>query len=496
MLYCEAMAGVDRELITRSQFLRAAGAAGAMLAVGGTASAKSSPRHVASFVSRPDLRPPVATVTSAAAAPATAVEGLTFLGPTSGGGAQAGPLILDAAGEPVWFKPLPAGTWATNFRVQQYRGEPVLTWWEGKVLPSGYGQGEGVIVDSSYREVARVRAGHGQQADLHEFLLTPQGTALITCYPQLVTADTSSLGGITEGHAYESIIQEVSVGTGKVLLDWRSLDHVSVSESYVAPWAPCDYLHANSIELTHDGHLLVSARSTWALYKLNRRSGEVVWRLGGKRSNFKMGPRTRFSWQHDARAVGPGTITLFDDGAGVHRTEYQSRGLVLAIDEVHRTVKLAQSFRHPSPLLAFAMGNMQTLPDGNVTIGWGTVPWVSEFAADGTLIGDVRLGSGHDTYRGYRLPWTGTPVQRPVVATRRSAATGAVTLYVSWNGATEVATWQASAGASPGALAPLVEAPRDGFETAIPLGVLAGYTAVTALDAGGRALATSAPQRV
>jgi hypothetical protein len=442
-----------------------------------------------SFQSRPDLRPPAVTIATAGV---NNGEGYLFLGPTGSRGAQAGPMIVDQAGQLVWFQPLPSGRWVSNFRVQQYEGAPVLSWWEGEVdIVLGYGRGHAVIVDSSYRSLAQVRAGNGRRADLHELLLTPEGTALLTCYPETVRADLSSIGGARDGRALQSIIQEIDVRTGRVLLEWRSLDHIPISESYGPVGDAYDYVHINSIDLTPDGHLLVSARHTCALYKLHRRTGRVMWRLGGKRSDFAMGPGTRFAWQHDARTFPGGTITLFDNGAGPRKSEPQSRAIVLGVDHKRRTVRLAQAYRHPQPVLSYAMGNLQLLPDGNAIVDWGNVPWVSELGADGSLIAEARLPWGHDTYRGFRLPWSGTPADLPALVASVNGD-GTATLYASWNGATEVAAWQVSAGASPSALSPVGITGRSGFETAIPLATAGGYAAVTALGGDGQPLGTSA----
>jgi Arylsulfotransferase (ASST) len=491
--------------LTRGQFLRATGGAAGMLAFGeaafgaaGPASAKARLRALSAgshpvrpFHSRPDLHPPAVRVLRAGGRAALA-EGYSFLAPTSGRGAQAGLLIVDAAGEPVWFKPLASGRWASNFRVQRLRHEPVLTWWEGTVLAPGYGQGEGVIVDASYREIARVRAANGRHIDLHEFVLTPQGTALVTCYPQTVPADLSTVGGARNGQVFESIIQEIDVHTGRLLLEWRSTEHVPPWESYLPPGGIYDYIHANSIGLMPDGRLLVSARHTCALYKLERRTGRIIWRMGGKRSNFAMHGGTRFAWQHDARQVGHGMISLFDDGAGPRRSRSHSRGVVLKFDTAHRSARLVRSYRHPNPLLAYAMGNMQLLPDGNVMIDWGNVPVLSEFAPDGRLLTDLQLPWANASYRGFRLPWTGTPASAPAIAAKLHAATGKWTLYVSWNGATSVSAWQVSLGPSPRALQPVGIAQRKGFETAIQLGTASGYVAVTALGVAAQPLASSA----
>jgi Arylsulfotransferase (ASST) len=491
-----AEAGSRPRRLTRRRLLKGAGVAG-LAAIGGGAfgvyrlvsGGGTSTGRARVFVSRPDLRPPAVAVTGAISA-----AGYLFLGPKSSGGSQPGALLIDGYGEPVWFKPLPSGMWTTNVRVSRYRDRPVLTLWEGKVVSSTYGRGEGVILDSAYREVARVRPGNGRHMDLHEFVLTPQGTALFTCYPETVRADLSSIGGPRDGQARESIIQEVDVHSGRVLFEWRSLEHIPVTESYQSLAEPYDYLHANSIDVAPDGNLLVSARHTWALYKLDRRTGQVIWRLGGKRSDFQMGPGSRFAWQHDARAISDRQITVFDDGAGPHQTESQSRGIVLEVDAAAKRVRLARSYRHPRPLLADSLGSVQALPDGRMLVSWGNQPYASEFAADGHLATDVELGSGHDSYRVSRYRWTASPADAPALVTGRHQRAG--TVYVSWNGATEVSRWEVSAGPSPQALRRVGVAPRRGFETTIQLAADEGYARVTALDARGRRLAASAAVRL
>lgn len=493
-------AGLGR--LTRRQLLKRAGGIAGLAAIGGAALGASrlvdddSGAIVASagsarvFRSRPDLHPPAVAVTGGNAAP-----GYLFLAPKASGGSQPGPLLVDHHGDPVWFKPLASGQWATNVSVAHYRGEPVMIWWEGNVA-SGYGEGEGVIVDSSYRELARVRAGNGRQVDLHEFRLTPEGTALFTCHPATVRVDLSPIGGPRDADVLESIIQEVDVQSGRVLLEWRSLEHIPVSESYQSPGNIYDYLHANSIDITPDGNLLVSGRHTWALYKLERRTGRVIWRLGGMRSDFQMGKGTQFAWQHDARQPADDLITVFDNGDGPQKTEPQSRGLKLEVDSARKTVRLARAYQHPQPLQAESMGSLQMLPDGHALVGWGAVPGVSEFAANGKLLADARLSSGHQSYRAYRFPWTGSPKDAPAIATTRDATTGNSTVHVSWNGATAISHWQLRMGPSATRLRPLGIAERRGFETAIPLGTRTGYVAATALSASGRQLGSTPAVRL
>jgi Arylsulfotransferase (ASST) len=439
------------------------------------------------FISRPDLAPPVLTV---ATATRSALPGSVFLAPKRKSG-QSGPTILDERGNYVWFKPSAKGVVVDDFRVQSYRGESVLTWWEGKTSDGGYGEGTWVIADHSYREIARIRAGRGLKGDLHELELTDRGTALIPIY-HAVKADLRPVGAYQDGEAVDSIIQEVDIASGKVLWEWHSLDHVAITESHAGPPQkhrfPYDYFHINSIDVDSDGNLLVSARNTWTIYKLDRKSGDVLWRLGGYRSDFALGKGVRFAWQHDARRQPDGTITLFDNES-TPKVGDHSRVLQLAVDEAARRVTVARVFEHPDGLLAFAEGNAQALPSGDTLVGWGMGRRVSELGPGGELLFDVKLPSDADTYRAYRFDWTGQPASRPDVAV---TPTG---VAVSWNGATEVTRWQVLAGPSPDQLVPVTEAPRTGFETVIPIATKARYVAVRAF-AGTRELATSEPKGV
>jgi hypothetical protein len=190
-------------------------------------------------------------------------------------------------------------------------------------------------------------------------------------------------------------------------------------------------------------------------------------------------------------------ITLFDDGMGQGvRTESQSRGLILAIDAGHKRARVVRSYTHPRHLLASAMGNVQFLPNGHTVVGWGVMPWMSEFDSSGRLVSDLRLPLGCQSYRDYRCPWVGMPSDGPAVAVSTDRRSGHSTVYASWNGATEVQTWMVRGGSSPSSLKPVGLAPRTGFETAIVLGTASGYVAVTALNAAGQALGSSRAVRV
>ncbi len=457
---------------------------------------------VGAFHSRPDLRPPTVTTSAGTTSEGlgSADRGLLFLGPgpvTLSGSQQYGPLIVDRAGTPVWFRPLPAGLQVTNFTASRYRGKPVLVWWEGKILQSGYGQGEAVVLDHDYREVARVRAAGGRSMDLHALTLTPQGTALFSCYPATVQMDLSSIDGPRNSQVLESIIQEVDIASGRLVFEWRGLQHIPVSASLEAMIAPYDYLHVNSIQPLPDGNLLVSARHTWAVYKLDRRTGEVMWTLGGKRSQFQMGAGTQFSWQHDPALVSDRVLTVFDNGTnGPIKTEHESRGLVLEVDEQHRTVTLRNEYTSPEHLSAGAMGSVQTLSADRVLVSFGVQSQTIEYTSDGTLVLDIALPAGMYSYRGLWLPWNGIPHHQPALAAARNRQSGTTTVYASWNGATEVAGWQVAAGSKRDHVHPLGIARRRGFETVIPLHRQLRYASVVAVDRFGRRLRHSPTVRL
>jgi Arylsulfotransferase (ASST) len=442
--------------------------------------AAAGPSDVHAFVSRPDLRPPVVSVLHYEAG-ATG-DGLLFLAPSSGPGAR-GPMLIGNDGDVVYFHPTKPVA-ALNFRAATYLGKPVLTWWEGKT-EHGLGEGTHVILDSSYRVVKRLKAGNGRGSDLHEFLLTDRNTALVTAWDH-AEADLRKYGGRKNGVVVVGVVQELELPSGRVLFEWRSLDHVGLAESHARVGPQFDYFHVNSIERDADGNYLVSARNTWAIYKIDGETGKVLWRLGGKKSDFAMGPGTRFAWQHDARSHPGNLVSLFDDGAAP-RVEPQSKALVLALDHRHRRAVVHRRYVHRPAALAHALGSTQILPNGNVLVGWGTSPYFSEYTDDGRLVFDATLPPGGQNYRTVRFPWRATPDGQPKIAQTSNA--GGNLIYASWNGATEVAQWQLESGPSADRLTPGPMVPKQQFETVIAVAAGPKAARVAALDANGAVLA-------
>lgn len=447
-----------------------------------------------SFVTRPDLAPPAIDVRTAG----ETSPGLLFLAPKRGG-VQRGALIVDDDGEVVWARP--SEDTVTDFRVQTYQGEPVLTWYEGKIQ-EGYGRGEYVIADSTYREIARVEAGNGHEGDHHEFRLTDEGTALITIYNE-ERVDLGAVGGPEDGWMINGYLQEIDIATGEVLLEWSAYDHVPIAESTGAlvPDAgatedprdddgtektPYDWFHINSVAEDGDDGLLVSARHTDAVYSIDRRTGALRWTLGGTGSDFTFGEGAEFGRQHDAQRLPDGTISLFDNAPP---DSPDSRGLVLALDEGEGTATVVREWRHPDGVRASSQANTQVLPGGGAVIGWGNVGRVTEFDAEGAVMFDATLTPGN-SYRAYRHEWTGRPTTMPDVVARPAGGAGGLEVYVSWNGATEVVEWRVLGGPGAGDLEPLATVAKDGFETRAEIDTV-DHVAVEALDASGTVLGIS-----
>jgi Arylsulfotransferase (ASST) len=486
----------DGEQVTVKLHRRVAGASGGVVhfTVIATAPAaftpqKASPRRVgtATYRSRPDLQPSALKVNVHRGHVA---GGDIFVSPKAGD-SQGGPTIIDRGGKLVWFRPMPGDLQSFDFRVQSYNRKPVLTWWQGG-QSTGVGHGEGVIYDTSYRQVGHVSAGNGYISDLHEFRLTSHGTALILAYNP-VKMDLRSVGGPADGVVYDNVVQEIDVKTGLVLFEWHSLDHVPIKDSYqhYEQGRAWDYFHINSAEEMPDGDVLISSRATWGVFDIDRATGKVTWQLGGKHSTFKMGTGTHFSWQHDARPHGSSEISVYDNHVAMPTKGLASHGLVIRLDLRRKRAHLVRAYTHPNKNQSPSQGNLQLLPDGHVMVGWGgNNANFSEFSRKGTLLFDESFVSGaNNSYRAYRFPWKARPADSPAAAA--ITANGKTTVYASWNGATEVARWRVLSGATASALAAGPTAARSDFETGIPLGGAVAFAQVEALNAAGKVIGRS-----
>jgi EmrB/QacA subfamily drug resistance transporter len=413
---------------------------------------------------------------------------------------QSGPLILDRQLQPVWFQPVPEKLVAANLSLQSYHGKPALAWWQGTVTNTGATEsGEYVLADQHYRTIAKLKAKDGWVLTLHEFVIS--GDNVWVTANKNVPRDLSKYGGAYNGALIDSAVQEYNLKTGKLLRNWDALDHIPLGQSQASlptngfPW---DAYHVNSIQLTGDGSFLVSMRDTWAAYLVDIASGKIRWTLGGRSSSFEFGKAAAFQWQHDVRLQGGSTATVYDDhccqltGGGTYvNPTGPSRGLVLKLDQQTRRATLVAQYIRARDFDAAYMGNTQPLPNGNVFIGWGNEPYFSEFSRSGRLLFEAQLPGPNLTYRATLEPWVGSPLSSPAGAAR--SADGKTTVYASWNGATEVASWRVLDAASGGRTRVVATAAKAGFETAIPAPQGISSFRLQALAADGRVVGASRP---
>jgi len=355
--------------------------------------------------------PPPVTVLMQGAGNGTG-NGDIFITP-QGGGYASGPEILTSSGKVIWSHAVPAGDFAADFRAQTYQGQPVLTWFQGRGL-----SGTDYIYNDRYQQIAAVTAGNGYLTDFHEFLITPWNTALVLA-DTFGTANLTSTGGPADQKVFDGIVQEIDIRTGKVLFQWDSADHVPYRDSHkprpASAAMPWDWFHINAVHLDTDGNLLISSRFTWTTYKVDLRTGKIMWELDGKQSTFKLTAAPGqvldaageiFAFQHDPEAIGNGEYTLFDDESDGSTTLLpHSRAVTVDLDLTTRVATLVKSVDQPEGLVAPALGNAQTTPNGDLFVGWGALPYISEFSPSGQLLFNAKLPAGVSTYRAYLLPW-------------------------------------------------------------------------------------------
>ncbi|MCT2583296.1 aryl-sulfate sulfotransferase [Actinophytocola sp. S1-96] len=315
-----------------------------------------------------------------------------------------GLIVADRHGTTTQHRP--ATYMNADFRMQNYQGNKVLTWWE--VVPDQRIGGRANVSDMSFDIKHSVdEVSPGWRPDLHEFLISPWNTGL-HCVYQPIPYDLRPVGGEQDGVLYDSLVVEVDLASQQVLRSWRASDHIPITDSY---WSPepnelndfgFDYFHINSIFPVDRDHMLISARHTCAVYKINLRTGRVVWQMGGKRSDFGIDRDVSFTWQHDAQMVSPHTMRLFDNASNGETVDRpSSRVIWLHVDERKGRVSLKREVVHPEGISSFAAGNCHGLPNGNTFVGWGIEPRMSEFDPAGNLVFDAKLPAF--SYRSYRI---------------------------------------------------------------------------------------------
>lgn len=471
--------------------------------------------QVWSFVSEPDLHPMKITVNTSN--PGTA-SGLIFLAPYGFSSVaiygQPGSLILDNAGNPTWFRPLSSpNLMNTDFRTQTFDGKQVLTFWQGTLAtPPAYTNAPGgssepgscyYILDNTYAVIKTVTAQRDFTSDIHEFLLTPNNTALLLS-TKTVPMDLTPYGGPKDGFVQDFAIQEIDLHTNRLLFFWDALQHIPLTDSYepasdaVSSNNIWDAFHLNSIGLTDSADdILVSGRNTWTIYRINKPTGDIIWRLGGKQTNFTIDPGAEFSWQHDARFLPNNLISMFDDNSdNASVPGPPSHGLILQLDLVNLTASVYRTYYHDPNIIVASQGNVQSLSNGNKFVGWGQSQYYSEFSEAGNTEGTpavnllyaAQMPGSNYSYRAYRNNWIGRPFYPPSIGVISS---NGITVYASWNGSTETTQWQVLAGSKPKKLSLVASGAKTGFETSFPVSSKGPYFRVIALNASGQVIGKS-----
>ncbi|MFL5823714.1 MAG: arylsulfotransferase family protein [Solirubrobacteraceae bacterium] len=459
------------------------------------------------FVSAPGLHPPKLKVESRKPGLAGGdflVASLPSVGTPGKMTGEGGPIIFDNKLRPVWFHGVGTQVGAADLQQETFMGQPVLLWWEGVVNSTGATtKGKLIVVNQHYQTIGTLTARSPWVISLHDASIVP-GTpnVWVTAYRKV---KNQPLGGGRRGTVYDVGLQEYNLKTGKLIKTWDALNpghkaRVPLSQSEQPPpsrsdvrhGAIWDAYHLNSAQLLPNGQLLVSMRNTWAVYLINPQTNKIIWTLGGKHSFFNFAKNAHFAWQHHAVMLSNGDVTLFNDNCTVNSRGLDcvggrpSTGMVLHLKLATRKATLVKAFHHDQNLHTAFLGSMQLLGNGGAVIGWGSLPFFSEYSRTGKQLLNVKWPGKDETYRAlYTGNWVGTPSYPPSGAVKGSK------VYASWNGATTVAKWQVLAGGSSNHLKVVGSKARSGFETVITLSKSYRVYEVQALDSQGHVLKTS-----
>lgn len=397
-----------------------------------------------------------------------------------------------------------------GLHVASYGNVDHLCYFRGTQI-GGYARGSNLFLDGSYKLTKTIQSGNNlEMSDMHELNILDGERVLIAIY-QPRQYDLVPYGvPAGDGWVMDGVFQEINITSGDVLFQWSSLDHVPLSETYVpirqnpivgngtSNTTAWDYFHINSVDKSDQGDYLISARHTSTIYKISGRDGSLIWKLGGKESSFIL-VDYNFSSQHDARfreANDTHTIlSLFDNGSDDYRnTSSTSAGMIVSLDHRTNTSKILKRFEAPGEgLRSASQGNMQILPNGNAFIGWGSNPYVSEHAPDGTVLYFAGLKDKNAmNYRAFKGNWTSTPSTPPSLFAQASSSNGPVTFWASWNGATDFSSWNFYGKKSESdSVALLGSIPRQGFQTTFTSPQFYSHAFAEAVSVDGSSLRNS-----
>ncbi|MEO3750364.1 arylsulfotransferase family protein [Streptomyces sp. B6B3] len=418
------------------------------------------------YVTRPDIEAQGMTTTSTG----EETPGLLFTTPNPDDNqAISKGAIYDQEGELVWWSSPAEERAHFDMEPITWQGEPALMMWDGRFGGPSDNPPRYVILDDSYQEVASFAMTDQYRTDGHDAELSEDGSHILLMTYVAVPYDLSEWGGPADARVVDTVVQERDTETGEVTFEWSALDHVPVDETLdpITPEQPpggvFDLFHFNSLDYDSDGNMLFSARSTSTVYKVDHDNGEILWRLGGENNDFDFAdPADMPSAQHDARRLPDGRISVFDNGN--YREPPFSRASYYELDEENMTGELVEAILPAEQIFAGFAGSVRELGNDRQLVTFGATGTIKEFD-DGEEVFTAELEDRYLTYRAELADWHATPTTEPDVALGVPSEEGTQTMYMSWNGATDVAGWLIEAGPSEDELYTVGYADRAGFET-------------------------------
>ena len=456
------------------------------------------------------FQPPQLQVNGSENATTPGGNSFLFFAPLGPAEHQPDPLIMAGDGELVWSGPTNSSFF--NFGPYTYQGEPVIAYWNGTRYsePIGRGSGSVYILNKHYQDIANVSLGghfltlNGTSStsniDLHELYITDHNTLIVTAN-NVTQTDLSSVGGPNPGWIVNCFVYEIDIASNQVLFEWNTLDHLDQlplnrslyplgSEGFSGTnqsnaWG---YFHINSAA-PYGNDFVISSRYFCSIIAISRETKRVEWLLQGRDGgDFALGADASFCYQHDVRipvsSISGGNridiITMHDnENCPIDANKTATSGLILQLDHGNRTASLVKRFADPEhEIYVTAQGSFQILPQSpkSVFMGYGYTPRMAEFDyATGEVLSSWTFGAGQGkilSYRAFRSPWLGCPLTRPAVYADHDDTKGGISVYSSWNGATEVTGWKLYTGQSASSVSPFAEVTFRGSKFETWMGIL------------------------
>jgi hypothetical protein len=274
-----------------------------------------------------------------------------------------------------------------------------------------YSQYAYILIDNELNPIDTFKMGNGYQADMHEFLLLKNGHSfMIASDRQNMDMSSYVVDGRKETTVTGAVIQELDENK-QVIFEWRTWDHFKITDSYEdLTNSTIDYAHCNSIDADTDTSIILSSRNLNEITRINKNTGALIWRMGGKNNQFQFINETRqFAGQHSVDMLDNGNIIFYDNG--VNRVPEYSRGVEYQTDLKNKKVTLFNEFIHSTGKYVNVMGNIERLSNGNTLIYWGgaagpVIHNFSEYDKDKKLVMEGELNNESlPTYRVYREVW-------------------------------------------------------------------------------------------